>query len=881
MIGHEAMRTMRGMRWTGAGALLAGLALGCGGGGSTSGGQSTITGVSVAVSPAAILVSQTAQATATVSGTGNYSSAVTWSVNPSSAGTISSAGVFTPATAGAATIVATSSEDATQSGNASVTAISIAISGPSTATIGAAAQTYTAAVAGTSNTSVAWTAAGPSGWSGDTGTVTPTGDTSMSYQTPYPAPATVTLTATSAAYPLSGTMTVTLAAPAATQGPNLTVDAGSELHPISPLIYGANGWQLEPATAALANFSVLRWGGNATSRYNYQLNTTNAASDWYFENGLGENGAFPTPGATTSFASFIAGTDQAGMAALGTVPVLGWVSNGNTNSSSSASPACSFPISSYPNQQSYDTNCGNGMCPEGSTCGSLTCNTSGGCTLYGNAQTPSLTSTAETAPACTMSTLTSGCANGVSSCMVQTCTQAAMPTQAGATSSWAQGSWIGNWVSSIVTNSSYGNGASGKGVAFWDLDNEPAWWDAVHRDVHPSPSTYDEVVWAGISSALAVKTIDPTAKVDGPIIDYWWNYFYSKKDIENGWESSSSGPCWQPWSNPVDREAHGGAAMIPYYLEQMSQASAAYGMRLLDYLDIHGYFGGTYNGNGVGLTTTGDTGEQEVRMDSVRALWDPTYTSSNYPQPNYMTDPDYYNPSTAGNCNVPLQAPQVVPMLHAWVNGTAPLGDPSNNYPGTKTAIDEYNFGGLESINGAVTQADVLGVFGQYGLDLGTLWPTSDFSQQGPGNYAFAMYRNYDGKDSMFGDVALASCSNPAGVAIACAPVSSSFQVTPGMETGQGQLSVYGALRTSDKAVTVMVINKAYGSLTSTVILENPSASLSSTASVYQYSNANLTQIVAEPSVTVTPPAQSVINNAATIAYAFPAQSITLFVIPQ
>ncbi len=70
----------------------------------------------------------------------------------------------------------------------------------------------------------------------------------------------------------------------------------------------------------------------------------------------------------------------------------------------------------------------------------------------------------------------------------------------------------------------------------------------------------------------------------------------------------------------------------------------------------------------------------------------------------------------------------------------------ANDYPGTKTGIDEYNFGGLESINGAVVQADILGIFGRQGLDMGAFWPTTNYSQQGPGNYAFAMYRNYDGK---------------------------------------------------------------------------------------------------------------------------------------
>ena len=57
----------------------------------------------------------------------------------------------------------------------------------------------------------------------------------------------------------------------------------------------------------------------------------------------------------------------------------------------------------------------------------------------------------------------------------------------------------------------------------------------MHRDVHPVAFTYDEVTNNGIGTALAIKTADPTALVSGPVIDYWWAYFYSKKDIESGW----------------------------------------------------------------------------------------------------------------------------------------------------------------------------------------------------------------------------------------------------------------------------------------------------------------------------------------------------------
>jgi len=49
--------------------------------------------------------------------------------------------------------------------------------------------------------------------------------------------------------------------------------------------------------------------------------------------------------------------------------------------------------------------------------------------------------------------------------------------------------------------------------------------DGEHRDVHPLPSTYDEVTNNGIATAKAIKTADPTAHVNGPVVDFWWNYF--------------------------------------------------------------------------------------------------------------------------------------------------------------------------------------------------------------------------------------------------------------------------------------------------------------------------------------------------------------------
>ena len=119
--------------------------------------------------------------------------------------------------------------------------------------------------------------------------------------------------------------------------------------------------------------------------------------------------------------------------------------------------------------------------------------------------------------------------------------------------------------------------------------------------------------------------------------------------------------------------------------------------------------------------------------------------------------------------------------MKAWV---------AQYYPGTKVAITEYNWGALDDINGALAQADVLGIFGREGLDLATIW--GEPQPTDPGAYAFRMYRNYDGAGSRFGDVSVSAVSSD-----------------------QGQLAVYAAQRSSDKALTVMVVNKTGEDLTS------------------------------------------------------------------
>ena len=617
---------------------------------------------------------------------------------------------------------------------------------------------------------VTWTIAAPSGSPLSPGTMS----TSGLYNTPYPAPPTVTVTATSTSdSTVVGTAAVTLSQPAASSGPSLTVDAGIVTHAINPYIYGMNAYTLNTTAAKAAALSIDRWGGDATSRYNYLLDVTSSASDWYFENQYGLAGGTQS---NSSFNAQVTADASVGARTIGTVPVNGWIAKDGTS--------CSFPVATYPNQAQVDSGrgCGTGFYANGVN----GCTNPSGCNITGNKATD--------------------------------------------TSTAIDATWTGNWVKFLVGK--FGTAASG-GVAVYDLDNEPTWWDAVHRDVHPAPFTYDEVTNNGIAHAAAIKAADPTAEVSGPVMDFWWAYFYSKKDIENGW---GSGPCYEPWSNPTDRNAHGGVPLIEYYLQQFAAYQKTNGTRLLDYLDLHTYFAP----HNLAFSTGGDTQKQQERLNSTRVFWDPTYTDPNFPQPNYTTDANY-----TSSCKTPLQAPQVIPMMKKWV---------ADDYPGTKLAITEYNWGGQEHISGALAQADILGIFGREGLDIGTLWGPPDPATQIPGLIAFEVFRNYNGAGATFGDQAITSTSSD-----------------------QGKLSVYGALRTKDNMLTIVVINKTYGDFTNTISLANFTAS--GPAQAFLYSDTNLTAITAQPNVPVTAPASG--STTSTLSATFPAQSITILIVPK
>lgn len=140
---------------------------------------------------------------------------------------------------------------------------------------------------------------------------------------------------------------------------SMRIDCRAPGHAISPLIYGigfqarteaANDHQWELGTTAR------RWGGNDSSRYNWELgNAWNAAHDWFFCN---YDFASDSPGFT--YRNFLENDLARGVGSALTLPMLGWVARDTTS--------CSFPVDDFGPQELVAPDrpwAGNGVSPTG------------------------------------------------------------------------------------------------------------------------------------------------------------------------------------------------------------------------------------------------------------------------------------------------------------------------------------------------------------------------------------------------------------------------------------------------------------------------------------------------------------------------------------
>jgi hypothetical protein len=208
---------------------------------------------------------------------------------------------------------------------------------------------------------------------------------------------------------------------------------------------------------------LVRWGGNASSRYNWKNFDTNAAADWYFLNR--PMGNPPLYQDSTQFVSNVA---AAGGFPIMTMPMLPWVAKDDFR--------YSFSVAKY-------------------------------------------------GPQCKVNPKNSDDGDGVKKTDCKTFITGNDPTDADVLLLDQPGKhdppgtvYRNQWTAALKT--SFG------GVPhFYDMDNEMDIWGSSHRDVHPNASSYDELRDTYLKEAHALRQWDSKAMRFGPVSCCWWFYW--------------------------------------------------------------------------------------------------------------------------------------------------------------------------------------------------------------------------------------------------------------------------------------------------------------------------------------------------------------------
>lgn len=424
----------------------------------------------------------------------------------------------------------------------------------------------------------------------------------------------------------------------------VTLDVAAQRRPISPDIYGLTG--VSPAVAADLGVTVLRWGGNATTRYNWKLgNAFNAARDYHFANGNygSTSAADRQPSGVADQA--IAANQARNIQTLLTIPTIGWVARDDDGHTAS---------------QHVPDRGGPPVAPRGDAIA--------GYDPTANRQRTSVPSRARKGtPFSDPPDLSD-------------------PTVA-----------QDEWVYHLVRR--FGRAAEG-GVRYYAMDNEPDLWWATHTDIRPAQIGYDQMRDIFLDYATAVKDVDPSAQITGPVSWGWPNYFYSPLDYAT-----------DNYRTHADRNAHGGIPFLEWWLSEIRTHDETHGRRTLDLLDLHFYpQGGEYSSD------TSPTMAAR-RLRSTRGLWDPHFSDESW----------------IG------QPVRLIPRMREWI---------ATKYPGTKVGLSEWTWGAEDSMNGALALAEVLGIFGREGLDMACHWGGLDPSW--PAYAAFKLFGNYDGRGGNF-----------------------------------------------------------------------------------------------------------------------------------
>jgi hypothetical protein len=451
----------------------------------------------------------------------------------------------------------------------------------------------------------------------------------------------------------------------------VTVNVLANRHPISTYVYGGSFPQDAP-TITDSGLTVVRWGGNGASTYNNQLGTYNADNDYYFED-YAFNGfsSLSTETGVSSSTTWIQDVQGAGSNPLMTMVMLPWVAQ-TPEVASPPNGHWSFSVATYGAQCStdqYNSDAGNGV-QLSSNCATNPVYITD--TNYNDAYFPLLDDSSQT------------CSSG--NCVYR------QP-----------------WATALAAAFNGGNTPH-----FYDMDNEIDIWGSTHRDIHPSPTTYEELLNVYLTEAANLKTWDPQA-------------------MRFGWVSCCWSFYWNSAAGASDKSSNANIDFMPWWLNQVAWNDAVSGARTLDVFDVHAY----PETSSSGLTTAQ---AQALTLSSTRDWWDPAYTSQ------------AWFGTVSVTTNEPLDnEPFRIPRLRAWANAI---------YPGTPLSFTEWNFGlvGESDFSTALSDDDAYGVLGRERMYLASRWTAP--SPTNPNYLALKLFTNYDGAHHGFGTTSILDTNN-------------------------------------------------------------------------------------------------------------------------
>ena len=285
---------------------------------------------------------------------------------------------------------------------------------------------------------------------------------------------------------------------AASTAVNVNVDVMTNRFPISPYVYGG-AFPKNTTAITDTNTSVVRWGGNGASTYNWNLGTSNADNDYYFE-----DFAFSalSNAADSDSTQFIKDVKAAGSNPLMTMVMLPWVAQSPETSTTQGGVdnyhwtfsvfqdnACSTKVDQY--------------------------NTDAGINLKSDCATPMVASNTQI--------------NRVYFPLLDGPPQGGDPPNS---------VYRNQWATALAT-------AFGASPHFYDMDNEIDIWGGTHVDIHPNGSGYNELRDTYLKEARNLKGWDPQAIRLGPVSCCWYFYWNLPSSTDN--KSNHAGIDFLPW----------------------------------------------------------------------------------------------------------------------------------------------------------------------------------------------------------------------------------------------------------------------------------------------------------------------------------------------